>query len=439
MEATQILLLALLPVLIAVVSMCSASETSLFSLSRTDRLRLRRLSPVAGAATHRLLSEPRSLILAILLVTNAANITFFVIVSVLQRHMGSGLLAIAFNIALVLTLIVAGDLLPKLLAAPYRVSFARVLAPPLVGVLRVVGPITRFIEAWFVEPFIRLVRPVRHEESRLVSVDELGTLLDLSARSGVIQEDEQRLLADVIRLGSTRIRDVMIPRVAMPWLTDRFTTADVIRTLKRFPALVIPVFRGSLDGRPLGLLDTRPFLPAADGVTDPVRAAAIRDGFMSQLQQIVFIPERARLDQLLDLLRSRHAEQALCVDEYGAVVGMITINEVLREMVAGAPGGEAASVGAIERRSEMCWIVPGRLPARQLALQLGADEAAHAGVSTVAGFFYQILGRVPVEGDTLRLKNIELRVEAMSGRTIDRIAVSIRPSTGSAVPDGRAA
>ena len=138
------------------------------------------------------------------------------------------------------------------------------------------------------------------------------------------------------------------------------------------------------------------------------------------------------MDQLLDLLRMKASEQALCVDEYGAVVGMITIHEVLRELVAAGATEGAGAAGAIERRSTTCWIVPGRLPARELAGQLGAREPSSLCVSTVAGLFFQKLGRVPAAGDAIKLGNVELRVESMTGRSIDRVAVTVLAAQGAA-------
>jgi putative hemolysin len=431
MDATLFLFIFLLPLLLAVIALCSASETSFFSLTRSDRLRLRRRSPSAGAAATRLLARPRALVLTILLITNAGNVAFYVIVSVLERRLGHGVLGVAFNVGILFTLILFGDLLPKLIAASNPVHLARVLALPLEVAVRVVGPVTRFLEGWLVDPTLRLIRSSPSSQSEAVTADELGTLLDLSARSGEIEQDEQRLLADVIRLGSTRVRDVMIPRVAMPWLSERWAPADLVRVLKRWPGDRIPVFRGSPDGRPLGFMDVRTSVAAAEPTE--FRPAS-RDGSVRGLEPITFIPERARMDQLLDLLRARRTEEALCVDEYGAVVGMITVNEVLAELVAGARAGTADGGGAatIERRSANCWVIPGRLPARELAVQLAADGPRFEGVSTVAGLFFHTLGRVPVQGDTVRLGNVELRVESMSGRIIDRIAVTLLPSGAAA-------
>jgi len=429
MDATLLLFLLLLPVLMAVIAFCSASETAFFSLTRTDRLRLRRLSAGAGAATNRLLTRPRTVVLAVLLVTNAGNVTFFLIVSVLERRISHGAVGLLFNVAILLAMIVLGDLLPKLLAASHPVHFARALAKPLEVQVRLVGPLTKFLEFWLVGPILRLIRPGKAQESESVTVEELGTLLDLSARSGDIAEDEQRILADVVRLGSTRVRDVMVPRIAMPWVADRFTPADVVRVLRKTPTDRIPVFRGSPDGKPLGLLNVQRYLPTVE--TSPEsKPGAARDGGASSLEPLVFIPERARMDQLLDLLRMKASEQALCVDEYGAVVGMITIHEVLRELVAAGATEGAGAAGAIERRSTTCWIVPGRLPARELAGQLGAREPSSLGVSTVAGLFFQKLGRVPAAGDAIKLGNVELRVESMTGRSIDRVAVTVLAAQG---------
>jgi putative hemolysin len=146
MDPTLVFFIILLPVLLAIIALCSASETTFFSLSRTDRLRLRRRSPAAGGAATRLLARPRALVLTILLITNAGNVAFYVIGSVLERRLGHGPLGIAFTIGTLLVLVLVGDLLPKLIAASNPVRLARALALPLEVAVQIVNPVTRFLE-----------------------------------------------------------------------------------------------------------------------------------------------------------------------------------------------------------------------------------------------------------------------------------------------------
>ncbi len=424
MDPMLIFLVILLPALLLVIALCSASETAFFSLTRADRIKLRRVRPGSGLAVQRILKNPRKLVLSVLFITNTASVTFYVVVTILEHRIANEALGVAFNIGILLMLILLADVLPKLVASSSPVRLAGVLSRPLEGALRVIGPVIDFLEWFIISPLIRLFRTGPGDESQpgTVSVDELGTLLELSAGSGEIERDEQKLLADVIRLGSIRVRDVMVPRVSMPWVSDRFVPADVARVIKRTNADRIPVFRGSPDGKPVGWLEPWKYLARAEQTEPRATAGAFS---AAALEPIAFVPERARMDQLIELLRRRRCEQALCVDEYGAVVGLISILEVIRELVAAGPGAEGGASAAIERRSDRCWVVPGRLPARELAAQLGAPAAGGGEVSTVAGLFFQRLGRVPAVGDSMRMGNVELRVESMTGRSISTVALTL--------------
>jgi CBS domain containing-hemolysin-like protein len=449
MDPTLVLLLVLLPVTLLTVAFCSASEAAFFSLTRTDRIRIRRQSPTAGAAAQRVLRNPRKLVLSVLLITNAASVVFYVVVTMLERRIESKALSIGANVALLLLMVLAADLLPKLLASASPVRLASLLAIPLDGAIRITGPVTRFFEGFFVAPLIRLLRAGAPSAigaggrqptaaaSPPVTVEELGALLELSASTGEIERDEQKLLADVIRLGSTRVRDVMVPRVAMPWVTERSTPADVLRAVKRTPSLQVPVFRGSLEGHPVGWLNSWRYLAAAEAAGEGTAPAQVSE---TELAPITVVPERARLDQLIDLLRARRVEQAICVDEYGTVVGMVSIQEIARELATGASGFDRVAWGAshaIERRSEHTWVIPGRLPARELASLLGLSRDRGGQVSTVAGLLIQRLGRVPVVGDSVRIGNVELKVESVQGRGISTVALTLKEPRDAAAGGSR--
>lgn len=425
MSLTDLMLAAILPAAVLLSAFCAASETALFSLSPSDRSRLRRISPEAAATIGRLMVRPRMVLLSLLLLTNLANVAYFVVGSVLERRVESDALTLAINVGMLGALILGADLLPKLLARPRRVAFCRVTAPALAGLTRVAGPVCRVLELAVVEPVLRLILPARRPEERALSPEELGALLDLSARAGEIAPDEQRLLGEIVALGSTRVREVMTPRTSMVWLEDSATPARVREVAAESGRTRIPVFKGSLDGGPVGILDVRRYFvaEAAAGGRGPARLTGL-------LEPPTFVPETARLDQLLDVLRSRGQERALCVDEFGAVVGTVGIDEVMARLVAAGSDEAAAAAAGVVRVSPNQWVVPGRLPARELAEYFFGPAGVRAlgsRVSTVAGLVYARLGRVPEVGDSVRLGNVVLTVEAMQGRAVERIAVSVAP------------
>jgi CBS domain containing-hemolysin-like protein len=154
---------------------------------------------------------------------------------------------------------------------------------------------------------------------------------------------------------------------------------------------------------------------------------------------MLFVPQSARLDQVLDVFRSRHRYAALAVDEAGEVVGLIEIDDVLRHLI-GEPAESADTPGpGVEPAGDGRWVVAGRLPVRDLTDVLdpaGTGTITVRGrpigprVSTVGGLLLLALGRVPRIGDAVRFGNVTLHVESMRGRAVDRVAIELEPFVG---------
>ncbi len=435
MDLAHVPLLLVLPVLMAVSALCSAAETALFSLTYSDRLRLRKRSPGAARAVGALLARPRALLVSILLVTNIANVAYLVVSSVIAlgtevvpgaRPAPQGLLALAFSAVAVLALILFTDLLPKLLARRLRVEFCRAFALPMLAVFRAVGPVQRVLDALLIAPLSRLVRP-RAAPPPVLTVDELSALLTAGAREGDIGADEQRLLEDVVALGAVRVRDAMTPRLEIPWLDAGATAADITAPERGGERRRIVLCRGTLDREILGWVDAKRAWSAwsASPASPPRLTPFVRP--------VLYVPETARLDQLLDHLRQKRTHAALCVDEHGSIVGMIEIDDVVARLIAEPTAEGESEHEDLEPAGPGRWLVPGRFGVRDLC---GIFETPGGGltirgrpverrVATVAGLVLLALGRLPRVGDEVRFGNLSLRVESMRGRTIERVLISV--------------
>jgi CBS domain containing-hemolysin-like protein len=247
-------------------------------------------------------------------------------------------------------------------------------------------------------------------------------------RSGQIAPDDERLLSDLVEMRHARVRDVMTPRVAMPWVEESAPPAKVKQVIRESDLSWVPVFRRSSDGEALGLMEVRRYLPAADELTrQQAPGRHVTPGMF--LRGALFVPERARLDRALELFQQHKAEMALCVDEFGAVVGLVLAQQVADRLVAGELGAPASGVQPIARVAPNRWIVPGRLAVREFReffeRSLSAKLGIGMGISTVAGLLLARLGRVPKPGDAIQIGNIELKVESMSGRAIESVAISV--------------
>lgn len=430
MELSQLPLLLVLAPLLLISSLCAATETALFSLSYSDRLLLRRRHPGAAEAVGVLLSRPRALLVTVLLLTNIANVGYYVVSSVVALNRGSeappgrrALLSVAIGVALVLALILLSDLLPKLLARRLRVEFCVAFARPALAVFRAIAPVQRFLEHAVVAPLSRLVRP-RVEPRPSLTMDEVSALLQASTHEGALRTEEQSLLEEVVQLGAVRVRDAMTPRMDIPWLELGATVDELLVLVRERGCSRAALCRGTLDGEVLGWVDVKRALSARGDGHGPRLADFLRP--------MLFVPETARLDQLLDLLRQSRRYAALCVDEHGTIVGMIDIDHVLARL-AGEPAVEAEGEHeALEPCGPGQWDVPGRLALRDLCGILDTPEQGllvrgrpvERRVATVAGLILLSLGRLPRIGDEVRFGAFTLRVESLRGRAIERVRIS---------------
>lgn len=428
------LFLVLLPLLVGS-GLCSASETALFGLTHADRLRLRAVSPIAERAVATLLAQPRMLLITVLLLNMTVNVLYFVISSVLSMRAEHPLYAVGIAAGSLMCIVLFGEVLPKLLATAHRVGYCRVIAPPFLVAHRVLAPIRIVINTAAVAPASRLVRPPDVRAQARVTPEELDALIRLAAESGAINIDEQRLLGEVVDLASHRTRDVMTPRIDLPWL-DKVDGPSRVRELVRDTGRTrLPVRDQADGGRVLGLLSAERYLATVTTHHRHVRAPRIG----RFVEPVTFVPDRLSLDRLLEHFQRTGENTVICVDEHGTITGLVSMEDAINELVLVPTGQTAAETGQVRLVGLGQWLVPGRLNARQWAeffAEAGTLPVGRVRASTVGGLVYAALGRIPSVGDEARYGNVVLRVEEMVGRAVESVSVRIDPDAGAAQASG---
>ena len=426
MPGVEIILASLMPVCLLASAVFSSSETAFFSLTQADRLRLRKSSPSAYAAAMRLLASPRSLLIAVLIGNVTVNSAYYVLAATVGKAWFKTLGQVGFGVGALLLMIALGEVLPKSIAAAHRVPLCRVLARPLVWCFEIVRPIHAFAETFVVAPIVRVLIPRESEGSgATLSAQELAALLDKGARTGVLESQEQRLMSEVVRLSSVRVREVMMPRVDIRALSSGATAAEVFELVGQTGQTRLLLCRGDLTAASVrGFVDVQRVITALNrdprGHAMPVDALA---------EPVCFVPDRARLDQLLDHFRATHSESAVCVNESGEMTGIVELDAVIAELVGVGVGGAADNDGSPQVRMVAMgsWEVPGRLAVRDWAEFFGDRSiASDPRVSTVAGIIIAKLGRLPRIGDECQLGELHLKVESLEGRVVDRVLVTLR-------------
>lgn len=418
MDATLLLILIALPLLVVASAFCSSSETALFSLTYHDRARLTKERPRAASAVAYLLARPRELLVTLIFLNTLVNTLYFVLTALLVGEVHGAWAKAGLSVVNVALLTVLAEVVGKMLAAEYRVAFAGALAVPVEVIFRAIGPVRTFLDRGLIAPLARLIAPPERSTDAVhaLSPDELTELVALGQREGTIDAGEQAMLRHVIHFGELRVRDVMTPRTDLVWIDAGASTESVLETWRRTGLTRIPVARGSLDHGILGLLNVKTYVLAlARGASPRVE---------QHLEPPRYIPETTTLDRLLPHFRDAGTKIGVCVDEHGEIVGVISVRDMVRRLIAelASEAGDSS-----EPRPEQAgpgrWVVPGRFSVRDWAEMFGLPTDPR--VSTVAGLVVARLGRLPKVGDSVRIGNVRLEVLSVAGRVADRVLVGI--------------
>jgi CBS domain containing-hemolysin-like protein len=413
-------LLLSLPVLLMISAFFSGSETAVFGLTGQHCARLGRQDTLFSRATMTLLSDPRMLLITLMLGNMIANVTYFVVSSVLllkynRTSHPAVLLAIATALPLV-AIIIFGEILPKLVANTARLTWVRITAVPLLAIHEIIAPLRILLANWIITPLSRLFSPRRRPPS--LTADELASLLAISQQRGVIDRSEEQLLREVVQLNQIKVRDVMVPRVDVRWIDRRATPAEVDRLIRETRIARFPICNGDLD-HVEGVLYVRRYLLAggAGGKPDLVKLT----------RPVRFVPELQRVDQLLIDMRRFHDHMVIAVDEFGGTAGIVTMKDVVERIVGDLDMDQAPGEGTVPEAELIeadVWRVDGGLSVHDWADAFNQPHLP-ARVATVGGLVMALLGHTPQPGDTARLGNLHFEVETVDGLRIQSVILHL--------------
>lgn len=416
--------LLLLVLLLGCSAIISGAEVAFFGLSQTELNEFRNSGSATGQLVERLLEKPKKLLATILIANNAINIGIVLLLTTLGETLFAGIDRTYFgfvSLRFVLEIVIAtflillfGEILPKIYANRNRQIFSRRMAY-IIKVLDVVfTPLTAPMRAGTIVLYRRLGR----QKSNL-SVDHLSQALELTSEGDTTKE-EQKILQGIVSFGNTDTKQVMRPRIDIFALSEEMKYPEVLESIQKNGYSRIPVFSEHMDNV-LGVLYVKDLLPYLE-----------RKSFnwVSLIREPFFVPENKKLDDLLLEFQNKKNHLAIVVDEFGGTSGIVTLEDVIEEIVGDISDEFDDEDLVYSKLDEHTYVFEGKTNLKDFyrvaRISDESDFEAQKGESeTIAGFVLEISGSFPKRGEVIQFKEYQFLVESLDRRRLKQIKITL--------------
>ena len=415
----QVVFLLVADILLLLVSgMMSSSEVAYFSLKPAELRHIRRGGSMATDAAARLIENPDMLLATILVVNNLVNIGTVVIstqiLSTLFVFHRFGFLI--HTVVVTFLLLLFGEVLPKVFAQGATMRVALMFAQPLTLLRWLVYPISRALVS-----SSNIVSERLAQKSSDLSIEDLADAVDMTKGSST---EEQKILSGIVNFASREVEQIMRPRMDIVCVELTMTFDQVRQIITSSGYSRLPVYSESIDNIK-GTLFVKDLIPHANREDD--------FGWQSLIREPYIVPMHKQITDLLEDFRQDKVHMAIVVDEYGATQGLLTLEDILEEVVGEISDESDTDESFYERIDQYTYIFEGKTHIVDMlrVLQLDAEmfEDVQGRAETIAGLMLEVKRNFLKKGEQLVSHNIRFIVTAVEGHRIDKIKV-ILPTNG---------
>ena len=416
METSDILQLVILVLLLSASAFFSSAETALMT---SNKLRIRNLAENGDKRAEKVLeitANTDKMLSAILIGNNIVNLSASALSTTLTLKMfGSSLVGIATGI-LTFLILVFGEITPKNVASKNAENIAlkyigiiSVLVVILTPAIYVVNKVAGIVISLFVK---------NNDDNNMVTEDELRAMVEVSHEDGVIEKEEKKMIVNVVDFGDTVAGDIMLPRVDMVMVSVESSYEEILKIFREERYTRIPVYEESPDNV-IGILNVKDFLLIEDKENFSVK---------EHLREPLYTYEYKKTSSLMVDMRKTGANIVIVLDEYGTTVGLITLEDMLEEIVGEIRDEfDADEDEGITKISETEYLIDGSTNLDDVNDRIGLELSSEE-YESIGGIIMEKLGRLPVEGEVITFDNIILTVKKMDHARIEKVGLKLKPS-----------
>nr|WP_315033910.1 hemolysin family protein [uncultured Lachnoanaerobaculum sp.] len=416
METSDILQLVILVLLLSASAFFSSAETALMT---SNKLRIRNLAENGDKRAEKVLeitANTDKMLSAILIGNNIVNLSASALSTTLTLKMfGSSLVGIATGI-LTFLILVFGEITPKNVASKNAENIAlkyigiiSVLVVILTPAIYIVNKVAGIVISLFIK---------NNDDNNMVTEDELRAMVEVSHEDGVIEKEEKKMIVNVVDFGDTVAGDIMLPRVDMVMVSVESSYDEILKIFREERYTRIPVYEESPDNV-IGILNVKDFLLIEDKENFSVK---------EHLREPLYTYEYKKTSSLMVDMRKTGANIVIVLDEYGTTVGLITLEDMLEEIVGEIRDEfDADEDEGITKISETEYLIDGSTNLDDVNDRIGLELSSEE-YESIGGIIMEKLGRLPVEGEVITFDNIILTVKKMDHARIEKVGLKLKPS-----------
>ncbi len=413
--------LFVLAILLIFSAFFSGSEVALFSLDKKKVKELKKDSKLIGEYVQNLLDYPRRLLITILL----GNTLFNVGASILSVQLGFefahannfpiDLILLIQIILLTILILIFGEITPKVWASKYPYKFTKFIAIPLYWISVLIYPVAKILTD-LIKVFASKINIDRARTA--LAASELGDLADIGVEKGTIEEDEHLLIHGLVEFKEITAREVMTPRVDITAVAADASFEEVRSLITESGHSRIPLFEGNLD-TVIGIMYAKDLLPyLGNGNSN-------KDIDLKKLaRKALFIPESKLISELMHEFQEKNKHMGIVVDEYGGTAGLVSLEDILEEIVGEIRDEYDIEENEITKVNENSYLVLGKVSIDELNELLGSDfSSENDDYDTIGGFIFNNAGKIPDEGYNFKYEEFKFTVKDVINNRINSVLV----------------
>lgn len=395
----------------------SACEVAYFSLNSLQLNEMSEKKGRLGRTVNSLLEKPRELLITIYIGNEFVNIAISVLVTSIAINLfGSMGVGIAIGLGTLL-LLVFGDIIPKSVSIKFAQPYALFSAYPLKVFAKLVQPAQKLFSIW-TEKIIGSMGILPHgiKESPITD-DEFRAMVQVGEGEGVIDSDERTLIQNVIEFGETTVGEIMTPKIDMFTVNIEDSLDDILpRIIKNFYSRV-PVYGGEDEGI-IGILFTKDLARHRHLPPEKINLKSI-------LHSTLSVPQSKKIKDMLEEFRKLKRHMAIVLDEYGSVCGLVTLEDIIEELVGEIDSEMRQEELPLKKLNENHYRIVGAYSLADFNESF-QSELPEDDYDTVGGYVFGLFGRIPRSGESTTVDRFKFRVEKMKGSRILSLFLTLK-------------